>query len=391
MPRILLVEDDETNRAMFRRRLERAGYTVGVAGDGAEALARAAAEPPDLVVMDLGLPVLDGWEATRRLKAADATRDIPVIALTAHAMAGDREKAVQAGCDDYETKPVEMGRFLAKVEALLARRGVPVAAAPPPPAAPPPAPDRPPEPAPAPPTPAAAPTPAGRILVVEDNLANREMLRRRLVQQGYAVGTAGDGRQALDQVRGGGFDLVLLDIMMPELDGYQVLERMKADAATRDIPVIMISALDAIESVVRCIEAGADHYLFKPFDPVLLQAGVSACLEKKRLRDQELEYLRNVATLTAAAGAVEKGEFDLKGLDEVARRPDALGQLARMFQSMAREVAAREERLRQQMQQLRVEIDDARKAKQVAEITGTDYFQDLQSKARSLRERLQKG
>ena len=122
MPKILLVEDNELNRDMLSRRLARKGYEVLLAVDGAEGVAVAAAERPDLVLMDMSLPVLNGWEATRRLKAAPETRDIPVIALTAHAMASDREQAVDAGCDDYDTKPVELTRLLEKIEHLLASR-----------------------------------------------------------------------------------------------------------------------------------------------------------------------------------------------------------------------------------------------------------------------------
>ena len=122
MPKILLVEDNELNRDMLSRRLVRKGYEVLLAVDGAEGVAVAAAERPDLVLMDMSLPVLNGWEATRRLKAAPETRDIPVIALTAHAMASDREQAVDAGCDDYDTKPVELTRLLEKIEHLLASR-----------------------------------------------------------------------------------------------------------------------------------------------------------------------------------------------------------------------------------------------------------------------------
>ena len=122
MPKILLVEDNELNRDMLSRRLVRKGYEVLLAVDGAEGVAVAAAERPDLVLMDMSLPVLNGWEATRRLKAAPETRGIPVIALTAHAMASDREQAVDAGCDDYDTKPVELTRLLEKIEHLLASR-----------------------------------------------------------------------------------------------------------------------------------------------------------------------------------------------------------------------------------------------------------------------------
>jgi two-component system, cell cycle response regulator DivK len=119
--KILLVEDNEDNRDMLARRLQRKGYGVVVAVDGQRCLEMAALERPDLVLMDMSLPVLDGWEATKRLKASEETRSIPVIALTAHAMAGDREKAMDAGCDDYDVKPIEMDRLLGKMEVLLRR------------------------------------------------------------------------------------------------------------------------------------------------------------------------------------------------------------------------------------------------------------------------------
>jgi CheY-like chemotaxis protein len=120
MHTILLVEDNEMNRDMLSRRLERKGYRVLLALDGQSGVEMAASEAPDLVLMDMSLPVLDGWEATRRLKANPATARLPVIALTAHAMSGDRERAIAAGCDDYDTKPIELARLLGKVEALLA-------------------------------------------------------------------------------------------------------------------------------------------------------------------------------------------------------------------------------------------------------------------------------
>jgi CheY-like chemotaxis protein len=119
--KILLVEDNEMNRDMLSRRLARNGYEVLLAIDGGEGLAKARAESPDLILMDMSLPGLDGWEATRQLKAEPGTRGIPVIALTAHAMAGDRQKALSAGCDDFDTKPVELPRLLTKIQALLQR------------------------------------------------------------------------------------------------------------------------------------------------------------------------------------------------------------------------------------------------------------------------------
>ena len=119
MPRILLVEDNEMNRDMLSRRLERRGYEVVIAVDGELGIAMAKSEAPDLILMDMSLPVMDGWEATRALKASDETRHIPVIALTAHAMSTDRDKAMEAGCDDYDTKPIELPRLLSKMEALM--------------------------------------------------------------------------------------------------------------------------------------------------------------------------------------------------------------------------------------------------------------------------------
>jgi two-component system cell cycle response regulator DivK len=119
MPRLLYVEDNEMNRDMLSRRLQRRGFEVLIAADGERGVAMAATERPDLILMDMSLPGLDGWEATRRLKTAPDTRRIPIIGLTAHAMAADRDKCLEAGCDDYDTKPVELGRLLEKIERLL--------------------------------------------------------------------------------------------------------------------------------------------------------------------------------------------------------------------------------------------------------------------------------
>jgi two-component system cell cycle response regulator DivK len=117
--KILLVEDNEMNRDMLSRRLERKGYQIVMAVDGGEGVAMATSEKPDLILMDMSLPVLNGWDATRQIKADPATQAIPVIALTAHAMATDREKALEAGCEDYDTKPIELPRLLEKIETLL--------------------------------------------------------------------------------------------------------------------------------------------------------------------------------------------------------------------------------------------------------------------------------
>jgi two-component system, cell cycle response regulator DivK len=125
MPTVLVVEDNEASREGLSRHLKRKGYKTLIAVDGREGVYVACAEMPDIILMDMSLPILDGWEATRKLKSTPQTRAIPIIALTAHAMAGDREKALEAGCDDYDTKPVEFARLLAKIQSLLDKKPAP--------------------------------------------------------------------------------------------------------------------------------------------------------------------------------------------------------------------------------------------------------------------------
>jgi DNA-binding response OmpR family regulator/tRNA A-37 threonylcarbamoyl transferase component Bud32 len=206
-----------------------------------------------------------------------------------------------------------------------------------------------------------------RILVVDDVEDNRDLLRRRLRRDGYQVECAENGRDALELISAQEFDLVLLDVLMPEVDGYEVLKRMKEAPATRDIPVIMISALDDTQNIVRCIERGAEDYLPKPFDAILLRARINACLEKKRLRDQEKEYLQQVSKVIEAATAVESGTYRSGTLAIVSQRADELGRLARVFDGMAQHVRDREEKLRGRVRELRMEIDAAQHAPREAE------------------------
>lgn len=213
---------------------------------------------------------------------------------------------------------------------------------------------------------------ADRILVVDDVEGNRDVLRRRLERQGYAVVEAESGQRALERLAEGAFDLVLLDVLMPDMDGMAVLERIKHNPATRDLPVIMISALDDMPSIVRCIEGGAVDFLPKPFDPVLLKARISSSLEKKHLRDAEKEYLRQVAIVIEAATAVEHGAYDSAVLAAVGRRDDELGRLARVFDGMAAEVKAREERLKERIRELREDIGVARHTHETAIVLDGD-------------------
>jgi DNA-binding response OmpR family regulator len=178
--------------------------------------------------------------------------------------------------------------------------------------------------------------------------------------------------------------------MMPGVDGFQVLKQMKADPELQAIPVIMISALDEMASIVRCIEMGAEDYLQKPYDPVLLHARINACLDKRRLRDQEMEFIRAVAELTQAAAMVESGKFDPAMVAAVAARTDALGTLARVFDRMAREVQSRMQQLQSEVQRLvAVEIDTKELTREVARVTDSDAFEKARQHADDVRARRQ--
>lgn len=207
------------------------------------------------------------------------------------------------------------------------------------PAAPPPEPE---------PPAAVAQTPPGErglVLIVDDDPEHRELLRRYLTTLGHEALQAEHGGQALDMLDARRPEVILLDVHMPGLDGFQVLERLKDHPAWREIPVIVLSALDDLNSAVRCLQLGAEDYLQKPCNAVLLNARVAGALTRKRLRDQELAYLNALADVTAAAVAMEMDVFDPSTLDAVAARPDALGHLARVFQRMAQEIQVRQERL----------------------------------------------
>lgn len=451
MAKILLLEDNDINRDMLARRLQRQGYKVALGCNGTEALPKALSEAPDLILMDMSMPVMDGWEATQQLKGHAQVQAIPVIALTAHAMAGDREKALAVGCDGYDTKPIDFQRLVNKIETLLPNqlelasvsKTAPVSAA-----------DEQMErlllrhlrhelctpinavigyseilldevseaqnaqlkddlhkvhtaglqllastdailnpsqlkdhpvaqdvnsfgsrvrlelltplstvigysemlleDAPAallddlqridaaaqlllgmindivnlaqqqlqtlagqpsllsnlqienPANLAFAQTAdklirsvqasdpkgvGGHILVVDDNAINCDLLSRQLTRQGYTVTTVNSGAQALGAMDEATYDLVLLDIFMPDMNGLDVLSQIKQTVDWQATPVIMISAIDELSSVVHCIEMGAEDFLSKPFNPILLQAKIKACLEKKRLQAQQSMYI----------------------------------------------------------------------------------------------------
>jgi class 3 adenylate cyclase len=195
------------------------------------------------------------------------------------------------------------------------------------------------------PEPASAPDAHGTLLVVDDNALNRDMLARRLERLGYTVTCAENGRQALALLQTQPVDLVLLDVMMPEMDGYEVLAVRQQDPRLRDVPVIMLSALDELDSVVRCVAMGAEDYLAKPFDPVLLRARIGACLDKKRLRDQEKAHL---AIIQAQAAELAEWNRLLEArVQQQVEELERVGRLRRFLSPQVAEVivAAGDERL----------------------------------------------
>nr|MBA3906351.1 response regulator [Pseudonocardiales bacterium] len=196
----------------------------------------------------------------------------------------------------------------------------------------------------------------GRVLVVDDSGINRRLLVTALTEQGHEVRAAENGRRALEILYGAeesgvGFDVVLLDLLMPVMDGYSTLEAIKADARLRHLPVIMVSAVHELESMVRCIELGATDYLPKPFSAAVLRARLRSSLAAKRLRDVERDYLRRVDEVVAGEPA---------GLDRQTERDDVVGRLARRLQQMTKDVAAREAAMREEIAALRAEIGRVR-------------------------------
>ena len=285
MAKILLVDDSEPNRDMLARRLQRKGHEVLQAVDGQQAVDLTRSESPDVVLMDLNLPVLDGWSATRQIKAFPGTRPVPVIALTAHAMSGDRQKALQAGCDDYDTKPVDFPRLLGKIEALFKSPEAPSAPRPKQPALP---------------SPAAevetaavesAAEPAGRVLIVDDTETNRDVASRWLRRKGFAVDAVKDGQEALEQIEKVSYDTILLDVMMPGINGIEVLRKLRQTHPATELPVIMATAKDASHDIVEALTLGANDYVTKPLDfPVLIaRVGTQVSLKRSVEQIQQLE------------------------------------------------------------------------------------------------------
>lgn len=269
MQRILLVEDNEMNRDLIARRLKRRGFDVLIAVDGAAGVETATAQKPDLILMDIGLPVLDGYEATRLIKENPATRHIPVIGLSAHAMSGDADRAMQAGADDYDTKPVEWSRLLTKIENLLNRAAMQASSAR----------EESQE--------LAAPPAQGtrHVLVIDDSMLRREILSGRLATLGYAFTALPDVRQAFERLDRDTFDAILLDVSLPEIDGRPPLERFRSHPRCQDVPIVMICSVDAIPEAIDCLDYGADEFVPHPYRPQELRSRLDKIFALKAFRN----------------------------------------------------------------------------------------------------------
>ncbi|HEY8807354.1 MAG TPA: response regulator [Candidatus Limnocylindria bacterium] len=306
MARILIIEDEANNLDVARRIVRGAGHEALTATDGLAGLEMARREHPDAVLVDLLLPKLDGWSVTRAIREEAWAAKIPIVAVSALAMQADRERAREAGCDDFVTKPYAPAELRAVLNRYFADGSAPKL------------PTRPAE------MPASGIEPSerlGKVLVVDDEPANVELIVRRLSGNGYETLTASNGHDAIAVATKEQPDLILMDIMMPGLDGWQATRLLKGDPKTANIPVVFVTARDRPEDVAQGFEVGGIMYVNKPVEPVELFARVRNAIYMKRLQDD----LRN------------KNE-DLKRLES--SRQELIGMLGHDIRNLANSVVA---------------------------------------------------
>jgi CheY-like chemotaxis protein len=268
---ILIVEDDPINRILLSTCLHEEGHTIRTAENGRQALDMLYNELFDLVLLDLLMPEMDGFEVLKWIKTRPDLRNLLVIVVSGEEDMKSIVRCIEMGANDYLPKPCEPTLLKTRVKTILAmKRFYELAPC------------------------------KGKILVIDDDPLDRRVLSVNLTEEGYTVATAENGRVGLQMLQEKPFDTVLLDLLMPEIDGFDVLKIIKADVKIRHLPVIVISGEEDLAGITRCISIGAEDYMQKPFDPVLLRARVSACVEKKRLRDQEIRQQQDLNELNKA-------------------------------------------------------------------------------------------
>ncbi len=267
---ILIADDNEVNRNLLCQHLEKQGYTVAMANDGQQAMDMMAVEGFDLLLLDIIMPVMDGYAVLEAMRSHPKLGNLPVIVLTSETETSNVIRCVELGANDYLLKPFDMVALRNRIVRCLLNRHmreevtgdlnwqsekIP------------------------------------RILVVEDDDMSRLLLQKRVSRAGYHVESVPDGKAAMDVLSQRTFDLVLLDIMMPYMNGFEVLERIKADGQLSRLAVIMISALDDQESIEKCLQAGAEDYITKPFNALILKSRILSCMQSKLIRDEDIDSM----------------------------------------------------------------------------------------------------
>ncbi len=273
---ILIIEDDEKNTKLMRVILEREGYRILSAIEARAGIDMAREHKPFMVLMDIQLPGLDGLSATRMIKLDSATKDIPVVGVSAHAMEEDIAKALKAGCDGYITKPIDVHSFMERISDAIMNKDQKRARS-----------DE------------FAVANTKRILVVDDNPLNVKLFSSKLEREGYEAIPAYDGREALAKVLEKKTDIVLLDLMMPVMDGFEVLEKLKSNPQTKNIPVIIITALNEAEERLSQLEAKADELLAKPVSTAELLMRVKSMLHLREIKDRLDERKNQLSSVPA--------------------------------------------------------------------------------------------